>query len=373
MSGEVVSRPVAAPARLADVEAAAAEVLPADVRDFVAGGSGDELTLRANRTAWDSWFVVPRVLRDVSSCATGTTLLGAPAAMPVAVAPIAYHRLVHPEGELASARAARAVGIPFSVATLSSVAVEEVVATGASTWFQLYWLRDRAASFELLDRAQDVGCRAVVLTADVPWMGRRPRDTRNGFTLPDHVTAANFAPAFSRSARSPGPGSAVADHTSLTFDPSLRWADLERVRARIGVPLVLKGVLSPRDAVRAVDCGVDGIVVSNHGGRQLDGAVATADALAPVCDAVAGRCEVLVDSGIRSGTDVLRALALGASGVLIGRPVLWALATGGEAGVERALRLLGAELRDSLGLAGCADLAQARRLTVSRRQDPPNS
>ncbi|MEU2742272.1 alpha-hydroxy acid oxidase [Streptomyces sp. NPDC007095] len=349
------------------VESLAEQVLPSDVRDFVAGGSGAEATLSANRAALDRISVVPNVLRDVSGCTAATTLLGDSVSMPVAVAPAAYQRLVHPEGELAAARAAKAHGVPFTVSTLSSYPVEAVAATGAAVWFQLYWLRDRRKSFELVKRAEDAGCTALMLTVDVPWMGRRPRDVRNGFALPPGVEAAHLRSGTpSRSHDASSGGSAVAAHTASVFEPSLTWADVEDLRARTRLPLILKGILAPEDAARAVDCGADAVVVSNHGGRQLDGAIPSVDALEDVSVAVAGRCRVLLDSGIRSGIDVLRALALGADGVLVGRPVLWGLAAAGEAGAGHVLGILAAELRDALGLSGCDGVAAARRIRTVR-------
>lgn len=352
---------------LDDVERAAAAVLPREVWDFVAGGSGRELTLAANRAAFDRVFVTPRVLRDVSGCTTDTTLLGRPARMPVAVAPVAYQRLVHPDGELATGRAARDAGVPFTVATLSSVPVEKVAAAGGQVWFQLYWLRERGRSLDLARRAEDAGCEALMLTVDVPWMGRRPRDVRNRFALPGHVRAAHLASgAPSTAHRGAGDGSAVAAHTAEAFSPGLTWSCVEAVRSVTRLPIVLKGVLAPDDALRAARLGVDAVVVSNHGGRQLDGALPGVEALPAVAEAVGGSCEVLVDGGVRSGTDVLKALALGASGVLVGRPPVWGLATGGQAGVRRVLDLLAEELRDALGLAGCASAAGARELRAVR-------
>ncbi|MGV9882180.1 alpha-hydroxy acid oxidase [Streptomyces sp. NPDC003006] len=356
---------------LADVERAAAAVLPADVRDFIAGGSGAETTLDANRAALDRVFLVPRVLRDVSRCTTEATLLGRPVRMPVAVAPVAYQRLVHPEGELAAARAARAAGVPFTVSTLSSVPVERLTATGAAVWFQLYWLREPGHAFTLVSRAEDAGVEAIVLTVDVPWMGRRLRDMRNRFALPDQVRAAHLAAGPSQAHRAPaGPASALAVHTDAAFSAALTWSSVAALRARTRLPLILKGVLAAEDAVRAAECGVDAVVVSNHGGRQLDGAVPSVDALPEVVSALSGRCEVLLDSGIRGGTDVLRALALGARGVLVGRPPLWGLALGGEAGARRVLGLLADELRDALGLAGCADVSEARELRTAHGHRP---
>jgi 4-hydroxymandelate oxidase len=350
---------------VADFEAAAAAVLPAEVWDFVAGGSGDETTLDANRAALDRIFLVPRVLRDVSTCTTAATLLGQPASAPMAVAPIAYQRLVHPDGEIAAARAAKSAGVPFVASTLSSVPIERITNTGATVWFQLYWLRDTDQTLDLVRRAEAAGCVAIVHTVDVPWMGRRLRDLRNGFALPDDVEAANVVTGGLAHQRRQDT-SAVAAHTSHAFSPAVTWASVERLRRLTRLPLVLKGVLAPDDARRAAELGVDAIVVSNHGGRQLDGAIPSVDALAGVVPAVAGACEVLLDSGIRTGTDVLKALALGASGVLVGRPLMWGLATAGEDGARRVLDLLAEELRSVLGLAGCANVAAAAELRTAR-------
>ncbi|MEU4429045.1 alpha-hydroxy acid oxidase, partial [Actinoplanes sp. NPDC024001] len=310
---------------VADAERAAAAVLPADVWDFVAGGSGRETTLDANRAALDRVFVVPRVLRDVSGCDTASTLLGRPVAQPLAIAPVAYQQLLHPDGEDATARAAAAAGVPFIAGTLSSVPIEQITAAGGTVWFQVYWLRDTAVVLDLVRRAEEAGCEAVVVTVDVPWMGRRPRDIRNGFALPPHVRAANLRTT-DTAHRKRADVSAVAAHTSQAFSPMLTWQSIATLREHTRLPVVLKGVLAAEDARHAAAIGVDAVVVSNHGGRQLDGAVPSVDVLEEVVEAVGGDCEVLLDSGIRGGTDVLRALALGATGVLAGRPLLWGLA-----------------------------------------------
>jgi 4-hydroxymandelate oxidase len=282
--------------------------------------------------------------------------------MPVVVAPMAYQRLLHPEGELLLARAAAASGVPYVISTLSSYPLEQI-AEAAPSWFQLYWLRDRAMVESLVDRAEAAGCDALMVTVDVPVMGRRLRDVRNAFALPPEVVAANLVDARSE-AHVGVPGlSAVAAHTASAFEPAVSWRDLEWLRSRTKLPLLLKGILDPRDAVRAVQVGAEGIVVSNHGGRQLDGAVASVNALPSIVDAVGKECSVLLDSGIRSGTDVLRALALGASGVLVGRPLLWALAVDA---CGEALDLLRRELADAMLLAGCANVAAAARLTTGR-------
>jgi 4-hydroxymandelate oxidase len=350
---------------VADVAELAARRLPGDVLDFVNGGSGDESTQAANRAALDRVRLVPRVLAGTDEADTSGTLVRSSAALPLAVAPMAYQRLLHPDGEQAAARAARTAGVPFVVSTLSSCSVEEIAAVGATVWFQLYWLRDRAAVLGLVRRAEAAGCEALVVTVDVPRMGRRLRDVRNGFSLPAHVRAAHLGPDPDTAAHRREDGrSAVATHTAEAFEPALGWDDLAWLRARTELPLLVKGVLDPRDAVRAVAAGADGVIVSNHGGRQFAAAVPSVTALQAVLDAVGGRCAVLLDSGVRSGTDVLRALALGADGALCGRPLLWGLAADGEAGARHVLRLLHGELQEAMLLAGCPDLAAARELTA---------
>ncbi|MCS7477845.1 alpha-hydroxy acid oxidase [Umezawaea endophytica] len=347
---------------LADLERAVRDVLPGEIWDFLAGGSGTEASLAANRSALDRVFVVPRMLRDLAGSTTEADLLGRPAAVPVVVAPVAYQRMFHPEGELAAARAAGEAGVPYVIPTLSSVALEEVAAVGGRSWFQLYWLKDEKRSLELVRRAEDAGCEAIVFTVDVPWMGRRLRDMRNGFALPESVTAANFDAGTAAHRRAEGV-SAVADHTAREFAPAT-WESVAAVREHTDLPVVLKGILAVEDARRAVEVGADGIVVSNHGGRQLDGAVPGVEVLAEIADAVSGGCEILLDGGIRCGGDVLKAVALGASGVLVGRPVMWGLASAGQDGARQVLDLLAAELRDAMGLAGCDSVSAARGLAT---------
>ncbi|MEO6500994.1 MAG: alpha-hydroxy acid oxidase [Jatrophihabitantaceae bacterium] len=355
-----------APVSLNDFEARAKSLLPPEVWDFIAGGSGSEITLRANRQALDSVAVYPRVLGGALR-GTEASLLGTSTSMPIAVAPMAYQRLVHPAGEVAMAEAACQADIPLMLSALSSCPVEEIARTGAKIWFQLYWLQDRPKLEQLIGRAQAAGSTALVVTLDVPIMGRRLRDVRNQFALPAEVVAANLTDGSASRAHLARPGeSAIAAHTSEMIGPALTWSDLEWLRARTNLPLAVKGILDPRDAVRAVEIGADAVVVSNHGGRQLDGAPASTTALAAVVAEVGQQCQVLLDSGIRSGMDVLRALALGASGVLVGRPLLWALAVDGAAGAAQALSLLRTEFRESLILAGCADPAAARELRIDQ-------
>jgi 4-hydroxymandelate oxidase len=347
------------PETLAGLAVAARARLPHDIWDFAAGGSGAELTLAANRAAFDEVGLVPRVLTG-GGVDPSARLVRDAAAMPVAVAPMAYQRLYHPDGELAMAEAARRASVPFVISTVSSRTIEEIAKVEAVCWFQLYWLRDRSAVLELVQRAEAAGCTALMVTVDVPVMANRRRDLRNRFTLPDHIRPANLGAGLGMTS--------VKVHTDLVFDAAVSWADLEWLREHTSLPLVLKGVLDPRDACLAADLGVAAVVVSNHGGRQLDGAAPSAAVLPAVVDAVADRLDVLVDSGVRGGTDVLRALALGAAGVLVGRPLLWGLAVAGVAGVTHTLELFREELVEALRLAGCADVRSARELrTVSVR------
>jgi 4-hydroxymandelate oxidase len=349
-----------------DFRLRAEATLPAPVRDFVAGGSEAETTLAANRAALDRVTIVPRVLTGGSGPDPSATLAGTRSSLPLAVAPMAYQRLLHPEGELAMARAAAAAGVPFVISTLSSVTLDDLSTAGGEQWFQLYWLNDDQGTVELVRRAEDAGCRVLMVTVDVPIMGRRLRDIRNEFTLPSEVRAANVQSGARSSAhaRSDG-GSALIAHTNAEFHPALTWAHLEMLRSRTSLPIVVKGILDPADARRAAEIGAAGVVISNHGGRQLDGAPASVTMLPAAVDAVPGTCQVLVDSGIRSGTDILRALALGAEGVLIGRPMLWGLAAGGQAGAAGVLSVLDAELRAAMRLSGCTDVATARGLTAT--------
>ncbi|MER0477726.1 alpha-hydroxy acid oxidase [Streptomyces sp. Edi2] len=353
--------------RVTEAEQAARDRLPADIWDFVAGGSGDESVLTGNLTELNRITVVPRVLNGQPGGVRLARQLGrSETRMPVVIAPMAYQRLVHPQGELAVAEAARAEGIPYVVPMLSSHPLEKIADVGATLWFQLYWLRDRGVLLDLVRRAEQAGCRAIVITVDVPVMARRPRDLRNGFALPADVTAGNLDDTGPTThTRVPG-ASAVATHSAVAFDPAACWSDLEWLRAQTELPLVVKGILDPRDAVRAAERGADTVVVSNHGGRQLPAAVPSCAALPPVVERLAGRCEVLLDGGVRTGADVLRALALGADGVMYGRPVLWGLAADGGAGVRTVLGLLRTETEEALLLSGCADLAAVRQLTVAR-------
>ncbi|MFH8350205.1 alpha-hydroxy-acid oxidizing protein [Streptomyces sp. NPDC018045] len=352
---------------VADFEGRARNALDGEVWDWLAGGAERERTLAANRVALDQTAVVPRVLTDVALCDTAASLLGRPSALPVAVAPVAYQRLFHPAGEGAAARAAAAAGVPFIVSTLSSTSLDELSETGAELWFQLYWLKDRGRVLRLVRRAEEAGCHALVVTVDVPVMGRRLRDARNAFALPPSVRAVlldETGPPLAH--RRTAGASAVAVHTSVTFSQSVTWADLAWLRQQTRLPLVVKGVLDPEDAALAAETGASAVVVSNHGGRQLDGAVPTAVALPRIVKRLAAmkadHCQVLADSGVRSGSDTLTLLALGARAVLLGRPMIWGLAVDGEQGCREVLGLFGTELRHAMQLAGCPTAQAARQL-----------
>jgi 4-hydroxymandelate oxidase len=341
-----------------DYERLAREHLSAPVWNFIAGGSGAELTVAANARAFDEQVsIVPRVLVDVSVCDTATVLLGAPLAMPVGVAPTAYHNLVHPDGEIAMARGAGAAGALCVVSIFASQRLEDIAAAARGPlWLQLYWLRRREVLVDLVRRAEASGYRAIVLTVDAPRLGQRLRTVRDGFDLPPGVTAVNVDESVMATPAGSA-GTVFAAQADLAFDQSVTWADLAWLRGISTLPVLIKGVLDPADARLAVEHGAAGIIVSNHGGRQVDGAVASLRALPAIVDAVAGRCPVLVDGGVRRGRDVFVARALGADAVLLGRAPLWALAAAGADGVARLLDLVREELANLLALTGRPRLA----------------
>ncbi len=322
--------------------------------DYVAGGAGDERTLAYNRQAYDHWQLVHRVLRDVSERNTSTTVLGTEVDFPALVAPTAFHRLMDDDGETATARGVSQAGTLFTASTLATRSLEEISeASDGPKWFQLYIYRDRTLTESLINRAETAGYEALVLTVDSPVWGRRERDVRNGFSLPDHMGLANFEDLEQEDLPDGGSGvNGLAEYVSRQLDPSLTWDDVDWLRNRTDLPLLIKGIVDGEDARRAVERGCEGVVVSNHGGRQLDAGIPTVKALPEVVEAVDGEGEVYVDGGVRRGTDVLIALALGARAVLVGRPVLWSLAVGGQEGVTRALNLLHEEIDNALALCG---------------------
>ncbi len=329
-----------------DYEEPARALLPADVYDYIAGGAGDEWTVRENRAAFDRWVLRPRMLRGIGDddLDLSTQVLGIPMSMPVLIAPWAYQGGVHPEGERATARAAARTGTVMVVSTTTETFLEEVAAAASGPkWWQLYVFTDRGFTAEMLRRVGAAGYGAIVMTVDFQDNGLRHRDTRSGFVMPIGLSTSE-----------------------LQYDPALSWDDLRWIRDLAPeLPLVLKGILTGEDAALAVEAGVDGIVVSNHGGRQLDGVAATITVLPEVVEAVNGRIPVLMDGGVRRGTDVVKALALGAAAVLVARPIAWGLAVNGEQGVVDVLELLRAELRNAMILSGCRSVADVSEALIA--------
>lgn len=307
--------------------------------DYFQGGSGDEITLRANRAIFERIRLRPRMLVDVSAIDTTTTALGVPISMPVLIAPSAYHCLAHPEGECATARAAHVGRTIMICSSFASRSLEDVAASNGPLWLQLYIYRSLELSASIIRRAEAAGYRAIVLTVDAPLLSNRERDIRNNFNLPPHVKMANY------------PTEHRASYIAIP-ETKLTWDTVDWLRSITNLPILLKGILTAEDALLAVAHRAAGIVVSNHGGRQLDTAITSIEALPEIAAAVSNRCEIYVDGGIRRGTDIVKALALGARAVLIGRPALWGLAVNGEAGVSHILELLRAELSLTMALSG---------------------
>lgn len=329
--------------------------------DYIRGGAGDEHTLAANRAAFNRIQLWPRVLRDVSSIDTSLTLFGQPHKFPILLAPTGYHKLFHPQGELATAEGAAQAGVTFVASSFATVSFADTSRhSPCPLWFQLYVQPDRAITRDIVQTVVEAGCRALCLTVDIPVNGPRDRELRSRFTLPSGLERANL--------RALGPAIASAAHRPQGRDfynpvraPDVTWRDVEWLRALSPVPLLIKGVLHPDDARAAVDCGCDGIVVSNHGGRSLDTVPPAIEVLPLIAEATAGSLPLLVDGGVRRGIDVFKALALGAKAVMIGRPYLYALAVGGAAGVARVVEILHTELQMTMGLAGCASLTSIDR------------
>jgi L-lactate dehydrogenase (cytochrome) len=360
---------------IADLRRIARRRVPRGVFDYVDGGAEEEVSLRRSREAFARVEFHPHVLRDVARVSTGTTVLGTPAALPLVFAPTGFTRLMHHDGEWAVARAAEQAGIPYALSTMSTVSIEDVRATapGAGLWFQLYMWKDRGLSRALIERAREAGYRALVLTVDVPVAGRRLRDLHNGFTVPPALRArtvldtarypawwANLltteALSFANFER--GRPDALASVVNSMFDPSVTFDDLVFMRELWPGPLVIKGIQSVDDARRAVDAGVEGLVVSNHGGRQLDRAPTPLELLPAMVDAVGDRAEIYLDTGVRTGGDVVAAVALGARACMVGRAYLYGLMAGGERGVERAAAILADEVARTLQLLGVGSVEE---------------
>jgi isopentenyl diphosphate isomerase/L-lactate dehydrogenase-like FMN-dependent dehydrogenase len=347
---------------VADAEREGLEKLEQGPRDYFAGGAGDEVTLRENVEAWGRWRLRPRVLNDVHEVTTAAEVLGKPVALPVLVAPVAYQRLAHPEAERGMAAGAAEAGTVICLSTLSTTRPAEVAAAAPDGrhWFQLYAFKDEGVTRALMEEALDAGFEAVVVTADAPPGGNRERDRRNRFTLPKELGTPSLSAAVG------GEQALTIEETFALMNHALTWADVEDLASECSVPVLVKGILTTEDAELAIEHGAAGVVVSNHGGRQLDRSLATADALPAITETVEGRATLLVDGGIRRGIDVATALALGADAVLVGRPALWGLAAAGEEGVARVLELLRQEIELTLALCGCMAPSQLTRAHVRR-------
>lgn len=361
--------PVTELVTVTDFERRARTILPKATLDYYDGGANDEVTLRENVSAFSRLSLYYRVFRGVGDRSTAATVVGHDVQIPVLVAPLALMGMARPGAEALAARATAAAGSIFVLSTLSMTPVEDVVrAAEGRVWFQLYVYRDRAASEDLVRRVEAAGCTGLQLTADAPILGRRERDVRNSFRLPQDVWAPNFL-ADSGKGRA-GEGSELAARFASMIDPGLTWDDLTWLRSITSLPIMVKGIVRADDARRAAESGAAAVIVSNHGGRQLDTSPASLDALAAIADEVGADLDVLLDGGVRRGTDVVKALALGARAVQVGRPILWAVAVDGERGVARLLDLLHEELDLAMALAGCSSIDEVTRDLVQPSSTP---
>ena len=383
------SRVLARSVTIEDLRREACRRWPRGVQGYVDGGADDEISLARNRAAFQDFDLLPAALRDVTTADPSVSILGRQSALPLVLGPTGYTRMMHSDGEPAVARAALGAGVPYTLSTMATVRLEEVATVGGDLWFQLYMWRDRGLVKELLGRARDNGYRVLMLTVDTAVTGQRVRDSRNGFTLPprltpstvldmarhpswclsllrgDPIAFANFAPEMSQGSQG------VMEFAANQFDPSVTWDDVERLRSQWPGPLLLKGIMSPADAARAKEVGVDAIALSNHGGRQLDQALPPVEALPAVRDRVGDGLQILIDSGVRHGTDIAIAIAQGADACLVGRPYLYGLGAAGQAGVTAAIGMFADELRRAMQLLGVTTVdelrAQGAYLVRSRR------
>ena len=370
-------------ANIADLRRLARQRLPRALFDYIDGGAQDEVTLRANQADFNNFTLVQRVLRDVTTRDQSVTVLGQKYDLPLILSPTGLTGIFWPNGALEAARAASDAGAGFCLSSMSTSTVEEIKKVAKRpTWFQLYVMRDRGMSRELIERAKAAGCSALVLTVDLAMQGQRDRDVHNGLTIPPTLSVANMLNFATRpgwvwrfltgpkvmpaSLVKPGQNTlfTIAGYVNSQFDQSVTWKDIEWAKSIWGGPIALKGILAPEDAVAAIDHGADALIVSNHGGRQLDGVRSAISALPYVVDAVQGRAEVLIDGGVRRGTDVLKAIALGAKACMIGRPYMYGLASNGRAGVAKALDLLRNEIDLALALTGNTSLAALDRSSI---------
>lgn len=354
---------------MSEYEALAKEKLPKMIFDYYASGAEDQYTLRDNRNAFQRIWFRPRILIDVSKIDLTTTVLGFKISMPIMVAPTAMQKMAHPEGELATARAVSSAGTIMTLSSWATSSVEEVASTGPGIrFFQLYVYRDRNVVAQLVRRAERAGFKAIALTVDTPRLGRREADIKNRFVLPPHLALKNFD-GLDLGKMEKTSDSGLASYVAGQIDRSLSWKDVKWLQTITKMPILVKGILTADDTRLALQCGAAGIIVSNHGARQLDYVPATINALEEVVAAAQGRVPVFLDGGVRRGTDVLKALALGASGVFVGRPVVFSLAVDGEAGVKRMLEMLRDELELAMALAGCTSVREITRSHVKTEYD----
>jgi 4-hydroxymandelate oxidase len=359
------------PINLFEYEQLAKEHLSSMAFDYYSSGAWDEVTLRDNRDAFERVKLRPRMLVDVSDRNLSTRILGQPLSMPLLIAPMAFQCLAHPDGEIATASVAASLGVGMVLSTMATKSIEEVAAVcdnfqNTLQWFQLYIHKDKRLTRALVERAYRAGYKALCLTVDAPVLGQRERDKRNEFTLPFGLHLANLVAISELDIPHQKAESGLFTYFAEQLNPAVTWHDLEWLQSLSPLPLVIKGILRGDDALKAVEHGVKAIIVSNHGGRQLDGALASLDALTEVVEAVDGRAEVLLDGGIRRGTDIIKALALGAKAVLLGRPILWGLSVGGQVGVSHVISLLRDELNVAMALSGCAKLEDIDSSLVKR-------
>ncbi len=338
---------------LADYERRAPEFIPHPIFEYIDGGCGNDITRHSNTSAFDRWKILPRQLRDFRSASLQTQWLQNTLACPIGIAPVAYQKLVHPDGEIATAKAADALGSLFLTSTLSSTSVEDIAAATKQHWFQLYWQKNREHSLQLMQRAEAAGAQAIVLTVDAPVNGLRQRAQRANFQLPSQIRAVNL-PEQAAHTKMLEPHQSPILHGAMANAPT--WEDVRWLRQQTQLPLIIKGILSPLDAKLAQDYGANGVIVSNHGGRTIDGVPNSIDMLSAVRNAIDKDMLILLDSGVRRGSDVFKALALGANGVLLGRPIFYGLAIAGALGVAHTLKLLQEELEMTMALAGCPTL-----------------
>ncbi|XP_046636059.1 hydroxyacid oxidase 1-like [Daphnia pulicaria] len=356
-----------------DYENHAKKVLPSYALEYYRSGADEEQTLRENRESFKRWRLMPRMLRGVQNRSMNATALGCRVSAPFGIAPTAMQRMAHPDGECATAKAAAAHGIIYILSTIATSSIEEIAeaAPNGTNWFQLYIYKDRQATIDLIRRAEKANFKALVVTVDTAVLGRRLVNERHGFDLPPHLKLGNFDTVDEKSdfhTVKKEEGSRLAAYASVMFDSSLTWKDIDWLKSITKLPIVLKGILRPDDAELAVQHGVSAIGVSNHGGRQLDGVQATIDALPAIVKQVNGRCEVFLDGGVTKGTDVLKALALGAKMTFFGRPTLWGLAHSGEEGVKNIIQLLKTEIDVAMALSGCSSVDEIDSSLVLRQE-----